>query len=66
MKMAETYLMPMARNSETRQTVQGRDLGGRYTLNQRWIAEEMAEKLAAKMTERTRQTWRPFIREYKA
>jgi hypothetical protein len=62
----ETYLMPMARNSETRQTVQGRDLGGRYTLAQRWIAEEMAQKLATKLTERTRQTWRPFVKEYTA
>ncbi len=63
--MAETYLMPMARNIETRQTVQGRDLGGRYSLKERWVAEEMAEKLAAKMTERTRQTWRAFVKEYK-
>lgn len=64
--MAEKYLMPMARCIETRQTVQGRDLSGRYSLNQRWIAEEMAEKLATKMTERTRQTWRAFVKEYTA
>lgn len=60
----ETFLMPMARNIETRQTVQGRDLSGRYTLAQRWIAEEMASKLAQKLTDRTRQTWRPFVKEY--
>jgi hypothetical protein len=62
--MAEKYLMPMARNIETRQTVQGRHLEVRYTLDQRWIAEEMCQKLAEKMTRRTGDTWVGFVQEY--
>lgn len=56
----------MAQNIETRQTVQGKDLNGRFSLDQKWAAEQMAEKLASKLTARTRQTWRPFVKEYLA
>jgi len=62
----DPYLMPMAQNIETRQTVQGKDLNGRFSLDQKWAAEQMAEKLASKLTARTRQTWRPFVKEYLA
>ena len=63
--MSEQYLLPMARNTRTGETVKTQDLNGvRYTLNQRVLAESAADACAAKMTARTGDVWRGFVREY--
>ena len=63
--MSEQYLLPMARNTVTGQTVKTQDLDGlRYSLSQRALAESAADRCAAKMTARTGDTWRGFVREY--
>ena len=63
--MSEQYLLPMARNMITGQTVKTQDLNGlRYTLQQRVLAESAADQCAAKMTARTGDTWQGFVREY--
>ena len=64
-RMSEQYLLPMARNTVTGQTVKTQDLDGlRYSLSQRALAESAADRCAAKMTARTGDTWRGFVREY--
>ena len=63
--MSERYLLPMARNSRTGQTVKTQDLNGlRYTLQQRVLADAAADQCAAKMTARTGDTWQGFVQEY--
>jgi len=63
--MSEQYLLPMARNTRTGQTVKTQDLTGlRYTQNQRVLAESAADQCAAKMTARTGDTWQGFVRLY--
>jgi hypothetical protein len=55
----------MARNMITGQTVKTQDLtGSRFALNQRKLAEDMAQQLADKMTARTSQTWQGFVQTY--
>lgn len=62
--MAE-YLLPMARNLLTGQTVKTQDLTGeRFKPSQRALAEDMAQQLADKMTARTREPWQGFIQAY--
>jgi hypothetical protein len=64
-RMSEQYLLPMARNTRTGQTVKTQDLSGlRYTQNQRVLAESAADQCAAKMTARTGDTWQGFVRLY--
>ena len=64
-RMSEQYLLPMARNTVTGQTVKTQDLNGlRYTLQQRVLAESAADQCAEKMTARTGDQWRGFVREY--
>ena len=59
------YLLPMARNTVTGQTVKTQDLNGvRFTQKQRVLAESAADACAAKMTARTGDTWRGFVRAY--
>lgn len=63
--MSEQYLLPMARNIRTGQTVKTQDLSGlRYAQNQRVLAESAADQCAAKMTARTGDTWQGFVRLY--
>ena len=63
--MSEQYLLPMARNTVTGQTVKTQDLNGlRYTLQQRVLAESAADQCAEKMTARTGDQWQGFVREY--
>jgi hypothetical protein len=63
--MSEQYLLPMARNSVTGQTVKNQDLTGtRFTQNQHMLAEEVSEQLAARMTARTGDTWQGFVKLY--
>tara|TARA_B110000503_G_C7005360_1_gene353333 strand:- start:406 stop:621 length:216 start_codon:yes stop_codon:yes gene_type:complete len=59
------YLMPMARNTTTGQTIKIQELNGvRYTLDQRPFCQAQAEKLSKNMTERTGDSWLPVIKEY--
>ena len=59
------YLLPMARNTVTGQTVKTQDLNGlRYTLQQRVLAESAADQCAAKMTARTGDQWQGFVQAY--
>ena len=63
--MSEQYLLPMARNSVTGQTVKNQDLtGARFTQRQRVLAEDIAGQLAARMTARTGDTWLGFVKLY--
>ena len=63
--MSEQYLLPMARNTVTGQTVKNQDLNGtRFTQKQRVLAEEIAGQLALRMTARTGDTWQGFVRLY--
>jgi hypothetical protein len=64
-RMSEQYLLPMARNMITGQTVKTQDLSGvKYTLNQRALAEFAADQCAAKMSARTGDTWQGFVQSY--
>ena len=63
--MSEQYLLPMARNTVTGQTVKNQDLTGtRFTQRQRMLAEDMATQLAQRMTARTGDTWQGFVKLY--
>ena len=63
--MSEQYLLPMARNMITGQTVKNQDLNGtQFTQKQRVLAEEIAGQLALKMTARTGDTWQGFVKLY--
>ena len=59
------YLLAKARNLQTGQTVKAQDLTGeRFTLQQRAIAEDLAQQLALKMTARTGSVWVGFLETY--
>jgi hypothetical protein len=63
--MSEQYLLPMARNTVTGQTVKTQDLTGtRFTQRQRVLAEDTARQLADRMTARTGDTWQGFTQLY--
>ena len=63
--MSEQYLLPMARNTVTGQTVKNQDLNGTtFTQRQRVLAEEIAGQLADRMTARTGVTWQGFVKLY--
>ena len=63
--MSEQYLLPMARNTVTGQTVKTQDLNGvRYSLTQRVLAESAADQCAEKMSARTGDTWQGFVKTY--
>jgi hypothetical protein len=63
--MQTLYLMPMARNTVTKQTVKIQDLtGNRFTLQQRAFAEEQSQQLADRMTVRTGDRWVGFVKTY--
>ena len=63
--MSEQYLLPMARNTVTGQTVKNQDLNGTtFTQRQRVLAEEIAGQLADRMTARTGDTWQGFVKLY--
>jgi len=60
-----TYLLPKARNTVTGQTVKMQDLTGtRFALNQRGLAQDMADQTAAKMSARTGDLWQGYLVEY--
>ena len=59
------YLLPMARNTVTGETVKQQDLTGtRFTLRQRAMCQEQADKLAAKQSELTNTPWLGFCVQY--
>jgi hypothetical protein len=63
--MSEQYLLPMARNMITGQTVKTQDLTGtRFTQAQRFLAEDMAQQLADRMSARTGESWQGFVKLY--
>ena len=63
--MNEQYLLPMARNSVTGQTVKNQDLTGTvFTQKQRVLAEQVADQLAVRMTARTGESWLGFVKLY--
>jgi hypothetical protein len=63
--MSEQYLLPMARNSVTGQTVKTQDLTGtRFTQRQRVLAEDTARQLADRMSARTGDAWQGFVKLY--
>ena len=63
--MSEQYLLPMARNTITGQTVKNQDLTGtKFTQRQRMLAEEIAGQLALRMTARTGDEWSGFVKLY--
>ena len=63
--MSEQYLLVMARNVVTGQTVKNQDLtGARFTQRQRVLAEQESEQLALRMTARTGDTWQGFVKLY--
>jgi nitrate/TMAO reductase-like tetraheme cytochrome c subunit len=63
--MNQQFLLPMARNMITGQTVKTQDLSGaRFTQNQRKLAQDMAQQLADKMSARTGDQWQGFVQLY--
>lgn len=61
----QTYLMPKARNTRTRQTVKQQDLTGlRFAHHQRALAQQSADQLALSMNRRGRDLWQGFVEEY--
>jgi hypothetical protein len=58
----QQYLISKARNTVTGETVKTQDL--RLELNQRSMAQELAQQLADKMTARTRVAWVGFCEVY--
>jgi hypothetical protein len=59
------FLLPMARNTVTGETVKTQDLtGARFTQSQRALAEDMCQQLADKMTARTGDPWQGFLQKY--
>jgi hypothetical protein len=63
--METRYLLPAAVNLETRQTVKTQDLKGvRYTLRQRSLAQQEADRIAQRMTNQTDSQWVGTLIEY--
>ena len=63
--MSEQFLLPMARNMITGQTVKTQDLTGtRFTASQRRLAQAMAQQLADKLSARTGDQWQGFLQTY--
>lgn len=63
--MTVEYLLPMARNTVTGETVKTQDLNGtRFTQSQRTLAQHFADKLAEDLSGRTGVQWRGFVKNY--
>lgn len=59
------YLLIKARCVETGQTIKAQDLtGARIRLNQKNIAEDLAQQFADRQSQRTRLTWVPIVEKY--
>jgi hypothetical protein len=63
----QQYIMPMARNLRTGETVKSQDLSGiRYIPSQRRECQLLAQRLADQMTLRGQDTWTAVIQSYSA
>jgi len=63
--MKHQYLLSKARNTVTGETVKTQDLTGtRVGINQRALAQELAQQLADRMTARTGQVWTGYCEAY--
>ena len=63
--MQQKFLVVKARNTVTHMSVKAQDLTGtRFTLAQRALAQESADKLAANMSGRTGELWEGIVEEY--
>jgi hypothetical protein len=63
----QQYIMPMARNGRTGQTVKSQDLSGsRLIPSQRRECQLLAERLADQMTQRGPDKWTAVVRPYSA
>lgn len=61
------YIIPMARNTRTGETVKSQDLSGaRFQPHQRREARLLAERLADQMTDRGPDTWTAMVVPYTA
>ena len=61
------YIIPMARNTVTGQTVKQQDLSGsRFQPHQRPVCQQVADILAANMSKRTGQLWAGYCQQYSA
>ena len=61
----QQYIMPMARNTRTGQTVKSQDLTGtRYIPSQLKECRLLAERLADQMTQRGQDTWAAVVQSY--
>jgi hypothetical protein len=59
------YIMPMARNRRTGETVKAQDLtSSRYQLHQRHDCLLEAQRLARQLTERTGDVWVAVVQPY--
>jgi hypothetical protein len=63
--MEHKYLLAMARNTVTGQTQKQQDLtGARFTLAQRNMCQELADRLAQDLSARTGDAWQGFCQAY--
>ena len=63
----QQYIIPMARNLRTGETVKSQDLSGiRYIPSQRRECQLLAERLASQMTLRGQDTWAAVVQPYTA
>jgi len=63
----QQYIIPMARNLRTGQTVKSQDLSGaRFIPSQRRECRLLAERLADQMTQRGQDTWAAIVHPYTA
>ena len=64
-RMEQQFLLSMARNTVTGQTQKQQDLtGARFTLAQRAMCQEVADRLAQDLTARTGDVWQGFCQPY--
>jgi hypothetical protein len=65
LEMIIEYLLPMARNTVTGETVKTQDLNGtRFTQSQKALALTFANRLAEDLSGRTGHEWRGFVKSY--
>jgi hypothetical protein len=63
--MPQNFVLPMARNTVTGETVKTQDLNGvHFTGSQKQIAQGIADRLAAELTARTGVEWKGFLKSY--
>ena len=63
--MEHKYLLAMARNTVTGQTQKQQDLtGARFSMAQRTMCQELADRLAQDLSARTGDAWQGFCQAY--